>query len=539
MLGEGFDLPSLKIAAIHDAHKSIAVTLQFVGRFTRTGGDLTGDATAIVAQPDLDYDHALARLYAEDADWNELISQIAENAVGGEQRNEAFESGFIHSPELVTLKSLMPKMSTVVYTTDEEQWNPDAITQVFDRDNLLTWPIPHNIQDGVAWFVTQEIDPVQWGDVKTVSDVTHHLYVLFWDRAKKLLYINSSNNSTVHSDLANAVCGRQAEIIKGETVFRAMHGIMRLTPTNLGVLDVRNSARRFSMHVGTDVSEGFTQATAKTKSSTNVFAFGYENGARVSIGASAKGRIWSRRASTSLRQWVDWCQAVGAKLTDDSLGYADLLKNFIRPQAVTKRPKIVPLAVEWPFDLLQTLSEDTKIQTAGQSVALLNSDLVLSSHEPTGDIRFRVEVDHGSSDEYALKFTTTGMTFRALGDEANVVTRQHTMLLSEFLNKHGVLIQFEKDTVVEPPGILLKPDRNLPVFDPENLCVLDWIGTKLKKEVPIQAPDSVQARMLRQLQGERNWDILIHDDSAGEIADLVGITVREDGSLLVKPAFRR
>jgi superfamily II DNA or RNA helicase len=36
MLGEGFDLPNLKIAAIHTPHKSLAVTLQFIGRFART-----------------------------------------------------------------------------------------------------------------------------------------------------------------------------------------------------------------------------------------------------------------------------------------------------------------------------------------------------------------------------------------------------------------------------------------------------------------------------------------------------------------------
>ena len=31
MLGE-YDLPNLKIAALHDHHKSLAVTLQFIGR---------------------------------------------------------------------------------------------------------------------------------------------------------------------------------------------------------------------------------------------------------------------------------------------------------------------------------------------------------------------------------------------------------------------------------------------------------------------------------------------------------------------------
>ena len=45
MLGEGFDLPALKVAAIHDAHKSLGVTLQFVGRFARASGLELGDAT--------------------------------------------------------------------------------------------------------------------------------------------------------------------------------------------------------------------------------------------------------------------------------------------------------------------------------------------------------------------------------------------------------------------------------------------------------------------------------------------------------------
>jgi hypothetical protein len=46
MLGEGFDLPELKIAAFHDIRKSLAVTLQLAGRFTRFRPDL-GEATFI------------------------------------------------------------------------------------------------------------------------------------------------------------------------------------------------------------------------------------------------------------------------------------------------------------------------------------------------------------------------------------------------------------------------------------------------------------------------------------------------------------
>ena len=47
MLGEGIDIPSLKVAAVHDTHKSLAVLLQFVGRFTRIGDANLGYASVI------------------------------------------------------------------------------------------------------------------------------------------------------------------------------------------------------------------------------------------------------------------------------------------------------------------------------------------------------------------------------------------------------------------------------------------------------------------------------------------------------------
>jgi len=52
MLGEGFDLPELKIAAFHDIRKTLSVTLQLAGRFVRARPDL-GDATFVANTADL------------------------------------------------------------------------------------------------------------------------------------------------------------------------------------------------------------------------------------------------------------------------------------------------------------------------------------------------------------------------------------------------------------------------------------------------------------------------------------------------------
>jgi superfamily II DNA or RNA helicase len=115
MLGEGFDLPALKIAAIHDPQKSLAVTLSFVGRFTRVGDQSLGDASAFVPLQVAGIDDRLRKLYGEDADWNEVIRDLTEHHVGREKQRSEFELGFGSLPREIALRSVHPKKSTVTY----------------------------------------------------------------------------------------------------------------------------------------------------------------------------------------------------------------------------------------------------------------------------------------------------------------------------------------------------------------------------------------------------------------------------------------
>src|ERR1051326_772093 len=81
MLGEGFDLPELKIAAFHDIRKTLAVTLQLAGRFTRSRPDL-GDATFIANTADVDVQAELRKLYSRDPDWNVLLPDLSDKLIG-------------------------------------------------------------------------------------------------------------------------------------------------------------------------------------------------------------------------------------------------------------------------------------------------------------------------------------------------------------------------------------------------------------------------------------------------------------------------
>lgn len=532
MLGEGFDLPSLKIAAVHDAHKSLGVTLQFVGRFARTVGADLGDATVVVGRPERDFDAQLRRLYAEDADWNLIIRELSEGAVGEQLEVSEFEASFGSLPDEVSMRSLLPKMSTVVYRAPEATgWDPHGVLEVFPEEDLFTVPIAINEKDGVVWFVSENRTEVKWGELKTVEEVTFDLYVLYWDAKRRLLYVNSSNNDSLHEGLATAVAGPSAKRITGENVYRVMAHVQRLVPTNVGLLDVRNVSRRFSMLVGADVSEGFPVTEAQTKSKTNIFAYGYEDGSRVSIGASLKGRIWSYRVAATLKHWVDWCDYVGAKLIDEGISVDEVMQNFIRPKSLEERPPYVALAAEWPWQVFLNLSEELRAEHTGSSWPLIDVELGITTHNTSGPIGISVTTPDWQL-EYSLTFDGGEMQFSAKGADAKVVSRSKTISLADFLHSNGLVVLFEQDAVVVPPGMLLKPDREIPPFDKSKLVALDWTGVDLTVESqgPERRTDSVQAKTIEHVLSIADWDVVVDDDGTGEVADIVAM--RSDGKTL-------
>lgn len=528
MLGEGFDLPSLKVAAIHDPHKSLGVTLQFVGRFARATGTSLGPATVVVGRPEMEYDDTLRKLYAEDADWNAIIRDLSETAVGEQQEISEFEEAFGSLPDDISMRNLLPKMSTVVYRTQATQWRPDAAAELFGEDQILTLPIPVNARDRVAWFVTELHAEVGWGDVRSLEEIVHDLYVLYWDESRQLLYINSSNTASFHEELAKTVCGANVSRVSGEAVYRVMAHVKRLVPTNVGVLDIRNRARRFSMYVGADVTEGFPVAEAQTKTKTNIFAYGFEEGRRVSIGGSLKGRVWSYRVARSLKHWVDWCDEVGTKLIDDTINIDAVMESFIRPQVVEERPPLVALAGEWPWDVFLSTSEETRVEKGGSDWPLVDADLVIASTATDGPIVFDVVTPDWKA-RYEATFGESNIVYQAKNGEAALVSRHTSQPLSAFLTKNGLMFHLEQDATIVHPGLLLQPDRELPPFDRETLEVLDWAGINLRKESqgPDRDHDSIQARVLGHLLGLADWDLVIDDDGTGEIADLVALVADE------------
>lgn len=309
MLGEGFDLPELKIAALHDHHKSIAVTIQFVGRFTRQDPTL-GDATVIANTGIDDIDRSLAKLYAEDADWNALVEALSSAKIERQVRRAEMFKGFTGDLNDIPLQTLEPKMNAVVFRTSCESWDPFQAEELYDPGFYLGMKI--NPHQRVAIFVTRTEEQARWTAAQHAINVTWDLHMLHWDQTSGLLYISSSAK-VPFDHMAKAVCGDTARRIEGEDVFRSLHGFKRLILRNLGLTHHQGRGVRYSMYMGVDVADGLDSAKSQSRIKNNVFATGFLDGAPASRGCSAKGKFWSISPVRDLTDWVDWCQHIAAR----------------------------------------------------------------------------------------------------------------------------------------------------------------------------------------------------------------------------------
>lgn len=529
MLGEGFDLPELKIAAIHDPQKSLAVTLQFIGRFARTGKATLGEASAFVPLQVAGIDERLRRLYGEDADWNEVIQDLTEHGVGREKERSEFELGFGTLPREIAMRSVHPKMSTVTYQSSTSlTWTPERIYDLFE-DRLLTTRLGINNARSVVWWVSREAVPVRWGEFASFNELVHHLYVVHLDEEGGFHYINRTNGGSLHEDIAQAVGGSNVSIVKGETLYRILAKVHRRIPTNVGLLDSVSRNRRFSMHVGQDVLTAW-KGEGATKMKTNIFAHGFHEGRAVSFGASRKGKVWSHEQARDIHDWVKWVRKVGPAITDETVSLESVMAGFLLPQPATERPAHVPLAIEWPYQITATLSETRSVSYGSGSFPLLETELQLSDHAETGPLRFWVVTAEWKLEFEFVFHPSAPPEIVPVADDGQITTPAGSVSLAAFLTQHGLLVTFADEVVLVEQGFLLKPERERYLFPRDDIETPSWKDINLKHESQgdDRDPTSIQFRTIELLSAEAEWDVILDDDGSGELADIACLRSQGD-----------
>jgi superfamily II DNA or RNA helicase len=532
MLGEGFDLPQLKISGLHDRHKSVAITLQFTGRFTRDAKHI-GEATVIANIEQSDVEDSLRTLYAEDADWNFLLKVLSEAKTGRQLKRAELLSGFRDALEGVPLQTLIPKMSTVVYQTDCDEWKPYNAFEGLPPFSLNAGPTV-NEGERLAIFVTREDLPVRWSSVREITDVEWNLFLVHWDKDGGFLYINSTRSNDLHERLAKALCGEKVTRIAGERVYRVLDGIKRLILMNLGLSSLLGRKIRYTMFAGSDIATQLSDAQNSGKRKSNLFGIGFNGEGRRTIGCSAKGKFWALESAADFSEWVDWCRDIGRKVADENIATDAFLRNLVKQEQLTARPPgKVPLTILWPEGFLIELEERLQLRFGtADPVGFYECEIDLINRQPDGPIHFRIYSDSAEA-LFAIEISAEGACYPQIGGPPVSLVRGKERPLDEVLAEDPPQVLFaDGDFLIYNELFKVPREAERRIFNVQKIEARDWTGVDFAVESQglTKKANSIQRRVIEWLLEDPSWQVIFDDDGSGEIADVVAM--RERGERL-------
>jgi len=538
MLGEGFDLPELKIAAFHDIRKSLPITLQFAGRFTRTSKDQElGEASFIANLADANVEDELAELYAQDSNWNLLLSTLSSSEIEDEINFEEFISGFKNfENSSIPFQNVRPALSTVVYKNHTDSWFPSNFKKgLQDYEDCDYKFFDINAEKKVLVIVVAQKKDVEWGNFKDIYGLEWIVTIVFWETINNLLFIHSSDKSGLYKELAQSIIGESAEIINQINVFKAFHAIHRVSLQNVGLKEFLGKNIRFRMSVGTDVEEALSLAEKQRGQKAFVFGIGYEEGVKISLGCSYKGRIWSYMKG-DLKEFMDWCTKIGNKLSDDTIDPNQILRETLIPELISERPKVFPVSIDWDEEIYAHTETNLKIIVGARLYNLSNCDFQIASPSEEGDLLFEIKIESEFESETIVFEMRLFEHFKNgnMQKEFEIINRTRInvsfiigtkqLRAEEFFYEFTPTIWFADGSALTG-NYYVELKQLIQPYPSTNIITWDWSGVDLSKEAQGVIPkieDSIQYKVISVLRNE-DFDIIYDDDGSGEIADIVTI----------------
>ncbi|RQT42392.1 restriction endonuclease subunit R [Burkholderia cepacia] len=527
MLGEGFDLPELKIAALHDQHCSPAVTLQFIGRLTRVNG-LLGAAKFVANIANQKVDNQMAALYSESADWGIIIREVSEKKIGRELEREKFEAQFedMEDGEKIIALNPTPNVSAVAYRVAQIDWKPFGAAEMRSRgEEVRLYSV--NEDQTLVMAVTRAESPVSWANTAAISATDWHLYLAYYRKKDATLFISTSGDEGQSAVFKNLI-STNSEKIAGEKTFRILHNISLLKFQNVGLTRGTRDIR-FTMHVGRDINSVMDDLENGTAIKSNIFGIGFEEGSKTTAGCSYKGKLWEMNSET-IDYWVKWCDSVSDKINNADIDTRDILNNVIRSEKIERIWPDGLFYADWPESIY--IEAEHRVALIANGVAYKLLDLWLGYPVRITDRILRIPVltkdELGVEREVGRVDITLEVDGYKIdcGDIKIIYGKERSF--SEYLDDNPIKILKQDGSIIlgnyryySPQTLNVKLPRAL-------LSSWDWGETKINKESmgKDRDLDTVQGFTFSKI--EHAYELIFNDDGAGEIADLVAINENND-----------
>lgn len=576
MLGEGFDLPSIRILAYHDKHKSLPATIQLIGRLARVSPDHP-QPSHLVTIRDVDVFPELQglvrELYREDPDWLTVLPKIVDEEITEDQANAEFATRFAAVESEIDPRQLWPLLRSVVYEAERKGWKP------FFADGT----VPPELTPGrffaggeIAFaradaehamfvLVVRHVTTPNWTTDRALQNIEYALHLVAFRRAptcgkNDLVFINADNEGALSLLESLLELEGAAKRVGPEMIDGWVNSLERYSVSAVGVRNVNPAGRGtvgYKNYLGSGVHRGLRAAD------THRAALGHGN-LQIALGdqtsanagfAVEKSKIWFQRYEP-LRTFAGWVDDASHRFWFPTVSSSGpLLPGVDRGRRMARWPTASPVAIEMNARVfgqsLTVRSEDREYSLEDVELRFLDPPRTPGRDEA---LRFEAVVPGASPDPDAVVPVWRGaltchgaMTSDVTLPVAHGYAPQRDF--ADVLRSNPPTVYFlDGSTAV---GHLLYDSRSTGVgFDPTQVVHTTWQNVDIRAETRrsatrrgtgISVHEHLESWLLaRQRNGSARWILL--NDGSGEIADYIVLEPLLSGEVHMqlwhaKPAF--
>lgn len=533
MLGEGFDFPNLKIAAIHNPQKSLATTLQFIGRFARTNAEHIGEAKFIAFESDIEI--GKLQLFKENAIWIDLIRNISEDRIEQEGHvkevistfSEAYDDTIVE-PEDISLYNLRPYSHVRIYRTNH-----------FNNTGLIV-PQNHEVVKHVVSkehnstiVITVEKEKPKWISSNELVNAKYHLFLVYYDEETNLLFLHSSiKTPAFYDEIIEQFCDKEPLQVSKEEIHKVLINLKNPRFFNLGLLNRSSeSGESYITKAGSDTQNTITASDGRMYANGHVFGTAESDTGLITIGYSSGAKVWSNSYS-QVPHFIKWCKTLAHKINSDEEVKTNTSLDTIPIAKVIDK---LPVGVFPYFGKFNNHSfkhsarliiydEDKTLSNALLSEVDIN---ILMKECNEDKIPFELYIDQFKID---ITFSFSNHYQINSGQEYlfKVEYDHHNVSLQDYLNHHPIEFILDDFSTLFNNNEFIK-GRNYSdiLFDKSKIMSFDWDKYRcdIEKEFGSSSKNgkiSIHDTLEKHFTSQKS-DIIIYDHGTGETADFIVI----------------
>ncbi|MEZ4938765.1 MAG: DEAD/DEAH box helicase family protein [Crocinitomicaceae bacterium] len=544
MLGEGFDFPNLKIAAIHAPHKSLAATLQFIGRFARTNVDNIGAAKFLALENDIIVGNE--KLYKEDKVWNEVIQNLSENRISKEGSIKTHIDTYEQTQDTrsirfdqISLYNLTPYTHVKIYRV--------ADFLIHGEINISSHQIvQHYISEehNAVVFVTKEQTKPKWLSSDELVNTQHHLFMIYYDKETRLLFINSSIKTPKFYDslILNFISSEPQKVPKSQ-IHKVLLGLNNTRIFNMGLQNRSSSSgESYVTKAGPNTENTVTASDGRMYSNGHIFGTADENGTSITIGYSSGAKVWSQ-GYFQLPEFIKWCKKIGNKIISDGIVKTNSgFDNIPVPTVIDKvNSNAIPYAAIFNNVVYEKIPTILNIKNGNiqNAIPLIEFDINILGNECT-ESKFSIDLCNDLLD-IQIEFSF-GDHYHYRQELDSQILIQYDNRESEdfldFLNHYPFTFYLTDFSTLQNNNELIAGGNYeyLP-FDKSKIQTVNWTAyncdiTNEFQESKIKGKISIH-ECISTILKSKDSNVIIYDHGTGEVADF--ITLKSDtNSILVE-----